>query len=120
MPNLAGSFQYAPAGATWVFTGDAGISGNATGFTSGNPPAPEGSQVAFLQGSGQAAQTANIAAGTYTLSIRAAQRGNYQVGTQIVRLQVDGVTVGQYQPPNTSYTNYQTRHLRSPPAATTR
>ena len=75
-PNLAGGYQYAPAGATWVFSGG-GISGNGSGFTSGNPPAPEGSQVAFLQnGSSQAVQTANIAAGTYTLSIRAAQRGN--------------------------------------------
>ena len=90
LPNLAGGYQYAPPGATWVFTGDAGISGNGTPFTSGNPPAPEGVQVAFLQRSGQAAQTANIVAGTYTLSLQAAQRGNYQLGTQIVRLQVDG------------------------------
>ena len=108
-PNLAGGFQYAPTGASWVFTGGAGISGNNTPFTSGNPPAPEGVQVAFLQGgSGQVAQSANLNAGTYTLSIRAAQRGNYQFGTQIVRLQVDGVTVGQYTPPSTAYTNYTT------------
>ena len=108
VPNLGGGFQYAPAGATWVFTG-AGISGNGSGFTSGNPPAPEGVQVAFLQGSGsQVAQSASIAAGTYTLSIRAAQRGNYQSGTQVLQVQVDGVPVGQYQPPSTAYTNYQT------------
>ena len=50
-PNLAGGFQYAPTGASWVFTGGAGISGNNSPFTSGNPPAPEGVQVAFLQGS---------------------------------------------------------------------
>ena len=108
LPNLAGGFQYAPPGATWVFAGAAGISGNGTAFTSGNPPAPEGVQVAFLQGGGQVAQTVNIAAGTYTLAIRAAQRGNSQGGIQIVRLQVDGVTVGQFQPPSTSYTDYQT------------
>ncbi len=108
VPNLGGGFQYAPAGATWVFTG-AGISGNGSGFTSGNPPAPEGVQVAFLQGSGsQVAQSASIAAGTYTLSIRAAQRGNYQSGTQVLQVLVDGVPVGQYQPPSTAYTNYQT------------
>ena len=108
VPNLGGGFQYAPAGATWVFTG-AGISGNGSGFTSGNPPAPEGVQVAFLQDSGsQVAQSANIAAGTYTLSLRAAQRGNYQCGTQVVQVLVDGVPVGQYQPPSTAYTNYQT------------
>jgi hypothetical protein len=67
--NLGGGFQYAPAGASWVFTGGAGISGNGSGFTSGNPPAPEGLQVALLQNGGsQMAQTANIAAGTYTLT----------------------------------------------------
>ena len=108
VPNVGGGFQYAPAGATWVFTG-AGISGNGSGFTSGNPPAPEGVQVAFLQSGGsQVAQSANIAAGTYTLSLRAAQRGNYQSGTQVLQVLVDGVPVGQYQPPSTAYTNYQT------------
>ncbi len=54
------------------------------------------------------AQSASIAAGTYTLSIRAAQRGNYQSGTQVLQVLVDGVPVGQYQPPSTAYTNYQT------------
>jgi hypothetical protein len=48
VPNLGGGFQYAPAGASWVFTAAAGISGNGSGFTSGNPPAPEGLQVALL------------------------------------------------------------------------
>jgi hypothetical protein len=108
-PNLGGSFQYAPSGATWSFIGGAGISGNGTPFTSGNPAAPEGVQVAFIQGAGsQITQTANIAAGQYTLSLRAAQRGNYQAGTQIIQLQVDGVTVGQYQPPGSAYGSYQT------------
>jgi hypothetical protein len=108
-PNLGGSYQYAPSGATWTFVGGAGISGNGTAFTSGNPPAPEAVQVAFIQGAGsQIAQTASIAAGTYTLSLRAAQRGNFNSGMQIVQLQVDGVTVGQYQPPSSAYGSYQT------------
>ncbi len=107
-PNLAGSYQYLPSGATWVFTGGAGITGNGNAFTSGNGPAPEGSQAAFLQGTGMVAQTVNLAAGAYTVSFQAAQRGNFQSGTQIVRVQLDGVTVGQYQPPNTAYTNYTT------------
>jgi glucose/arabinose dehydrogenase len=107
-PNLAGSYQYLPSGATWVFTGGAGITGNGNAFTSGNGVAPEGSQVAFLQGNGMVAQTVNLTAGSYTLSFQAAQRGNYQVGTQIVLVQIDGVTVGQYQPPNTTYSGYTT------------
>src|SRR5205085_7806104 len=96
------------AGAVWVFTGAAGIAGNANAFTNGNGPAPEGAQVGFLQGGGMAAQTLALAAGSYTLSLKAAQRGNYQFGTQIVAVQVDGVTVGQFQPPEVSYSGYST------------
>ncbi|HZP89020.1 MAG TPA: Ig-like domain repeat protein, partial [Burkholderiales bacterium] len=107
-PNLAGSFRYAPAGASWTFSGGTGISGNGTAFTSGNPAAPEGVQVTFFQNAGAISQTAVIAAGQYAISFKAAQRGNYQVGTQALMVQVDGVTVGQYQPPGTSYTSYQT------------
>lgn len=49
-----------------------------------------------------------MTAGQYTLSLQAAQRGNFQSGTQIVRVAVDGVNVGQYQPAGISYTVYQT------------
>ena len=56
-PVLAtGAFQYDPPTGTpptatpWSFTGSSGISGNNSGFTSGNPNAPQGAQVAFLQG----------------------------------------------------------------------
>lgn len=109
-PDLAGGYQYGPAGATWAFSGGSGISGTGTAFTSGNPPAPQGSQVAFLQGaSAQISQTLRLTAGTYTLNLRAAQRGNYQLGNQILLLQVGGATVGQYQPPDTSYSGYQTQ-----------
>src|SRR5262249_26680572 len=47
-----GQFGYAPTGSPWAFPGGAGISGNDSGFTAGNPPAPQGSQVAFLQETG--------------------------------------------------------------------
>src|SRR5262249_29624442 len=47
-----GSFQYDPAGTPWAYTGQAGVSGNGSGFTAGNPAAPEGTQVGFLQGTG--------------------------------------------------------------------
>ncbi len=52
-PYLGGSYRYAPSGATWTFAGNAGITGNANAFTSGNPAAPEGVQVGFLQLTGQ-------------------------------------------------------------------
>ncbi|MBK7743710.1 MAG: fibronectin type III domain-containing protein [Betaproteobacteria bacterium] len=52
-PPLAGGFQYAPGGVGWVFSGNTGITGNGNAFTSGNPAAPEGVQVAFVQQGGQ-------------------------------------------------------------------
>ncbi len=107
-PSLFGNYDYAPANATWTFTGNAGITGNSNAFTSSNPLAPEGVQVGFLQVDGQVAQALVLAAGQYVLSFKAAQRANYQNGVQVVRVLVDGVQVGTYQPPGTSYTAYST------------
>src|SRR5204862_434248 len=65
----AGNFQYRPAGSPWTFTGGAGIAGNYSGFTSGNPSAPEGTQVAFLQGTGSYSQSvSNWSASSYVLT----------------------------------------------------
>src|SRR5262249_42604786 len=72
----SGAFAYNPSGSPWTFSGTSGVSGNGSAFTSGNPNAPEGSQVAFLQETGAIGQTLNLAAGAYTLSFQAAQRGN--------------------------------------------
>ena len=75
----AGRFQYDPTGSPWAFSGAAGISGNNSGFTSGNPPAPQGVQVAFLQETGSFTQSVTgWAAGTYVLTFDAAQRENFQ------------------------------------------
>ena len=52
----------------------AGVSSNGSAFTSGNPNAPDGSQVAFLQGTGSMSQSVYLDAGTYSLSFLAAQR----------------------------------------------
>ena len=37
----ASAYQYNPAASSWAFVGQAGVSGNGSGFTSGNPPAPQ-------------------------------------------------------------------------------
>lgn len=103
-----GTYQYVPAGGSWAFGGGAGISANGSGFTSGNPAAPQGTQVAFLQGASSISQTVSLAAGQYVLSFSAAQRGNYQSGTQVIQIEVDGVAVARFQPPAISYTAYQT------------
>jgi hypothetical protein len=104
----AGSFQYQPSGSPWTFSTYAGVSGNGSGFTDGNPDAPQGTQVAFLQGPSSASQAITFAAGTYSIGFRAAQRGNYQYSSQTIQVQVDGNVVGTYTPPDTSYSAYNT------------
>jgi hypothetical protein len=105
----AGQFRYRPVGSPWTFAGAAGISGNNSGFTSGNPPAPEGAQVGFLQGTGLLSQSVSgWAAGSYTLSFSTAQRGNYQALRQDFNVLVDGIVVGTFTPTGTTYHSYTT------------
>ena len=105
----AGHFQYDPTGSPWAFSGSSGISGNNSGFTSGNPPAPQGSQVAFLQETGSFTQTvADWAAGFYVLTFDAAGRGNFGVSQQNFNVLIDGNIVGTFTPSGTSYQSYST------------
>src|SRR5262245_27432497 len=60
-PSLGTGYQYDPAGAAWSFAGNAGLTGNNNGFTNGNPAAPGGTQVAFLQTSGALEQSVTLA-----------------------------------------------------------
>ena len=108
-PAGAGGYRYNPAGSAWTFGGQAGVTGNGSGFTSGNPGAPEGSQAAFLQGTGTISQTVSgWAAGTYVIDFAAAQRGNMNHGGQDFRVLVDGVAVGTFTPTGTGYSRYAT------------
>jgi hypothetical protein len=103
------SFQYAPTGAPWSYSGSAGVAGNGSGFTAGNPNAPEGTQVAFLQMTGSFTQVvAGLAAGSYELTFDAAQRGNWQASQQDFRVLVDGSVVGTFTPSGTTYATYTT------------
>ena len=110
-PNVGtgswGDFVYDPSGVAWNFSGNAGVAGNGSGFTSGNPNAPEGTQVGFLQTTGSISQTVNLSAGTYTLDFLAAQRANYG-GAQSFEVLVDGVVVGTFANLSTSYTPLST------------
>jgi hypothetical protein len=107
-PTLAaGSFQYNPGGTPWQFSGQSGVSANGSGFTSGNPNAPDGNQVGFLQASGTISQSLSIPAATYSLTFLAAQRGNASAGGQQIQIDLDGVPIGQLTPPSTSYLSYQ-------------
>ena len=90
-----GAFAYAPTGSPWTFSGPAGVAGNRSAFTSGNPNAPQGSQVAFIQGSGSVSQSFSFASGSYVIDFDAAQRGN-QFSDQTFQVLVDGVAVGTF------------------------
>jgi len=91
-----GGFQYNPAGSPWAFHGSAGLAGNGSAFTSGNPNAPQGSQVAFLQGAGSISQSVAFPAGTYDIAFSAAQRANVQAGGQTFQVLIDGAAVGTF------------------------
>jgi uncharacterized repeat protein (TIGR01451 family) len=102
-----GAYQYDPAASPWSFVGLAGVSGNGSAFTSGNPSAPQGGQVAFLQGTGSFTQQVNFSAGTYSLSFSAAQRAANQ-SSQTFKVLVDGTVVGTFTPSSTSYASFST------------
>ena len=105
----AGQYQYDPSGSSWVFSGSSGVSGNNSAFTKGNPPAPEASQVAFIQSQGSFSQSvSNWIAGSYVLTFEAAQRSNYQASKQNFSVLVDGTVVGTFTPSNSSYQSYST------------
>ncbi|QOV88728.1 PKD domain-containing protein [Humisphaera borealis] len=105
----AGQFQYGPSGSAWVFVNGAGLSGNGSGFTSGNSAAPQGDQVAFLQTIGRMSQTIDgFAGGSYTLSFKAAQRANIGLNVHDFEVVVDGTVVGTFQPTSANYDTYST------------
>ena len=70
------------------------MSANDSGFTVGNPNAPNGTQVAFLKDNASMSQTVYLDAGVYNLSFLAAQRVNYQTQNQEIEVLVDGAEVG--------------------------
>lgn len=113
MPNVGtGAFEssaYNPNGSPWTFTKGAGVAGNSSGFTSANPKAPQGTQVAFLQGApAKISQSLNFAAGRYTLNFQAAQRGIQNQGPQTFQVRIDATLVGTFTPTSTTYVTMST------------
>jgi hypothetical protein len=100
------AYQYNPKGGSWAF-GGGGLSGNGSAFTSGNPPAPQGQQVAFLQQGGSFSQVlSGFSPGqNYTVTFAAAQRANLAQAGQTWNVSVNGVAIGNFVPPQTA-TNY--------------
>lgn len=94
------SFLYDPSGATWTFLNNAGII-NAPGNGFFGPPAPDGSQYAFLQSAGSPgafSETINFTlSGTYRLSYLVAGRsdnGQGAAGDLSYQVLVDSLVIG--------------------------
>jgi hypothetical protein len=114
---VTSTYQYAPTGGSWSFTplsgtSGSGISANGSAFTSGNPNAPQGVQVAFLQGTGSISQALMglIVGAIYQITFAAAQRNNIygaQTG-ETWQMKLAGKTIGSYAPPESaqSYVTY--------------
>jgi hypothetical protein len=104
------AYQSNPTGTAWSFSGTAGVAGNGSDITAGNPDAPHGSQVVFLQGTGTISQAVDFysQAGAYLIRFSAAQRGNNGTSAEAVRVLVDGNVVGTFTPAGTSYATYTT------------
>ncbi len=100
-PVAKNGFQYAPCPGTthsrgaqgWFFASLAGIQANGSGWT--DATAPSGNQTAVVQGSagrlGSISQMVHLAAGTYTMSLKAA-RGKDQI--QPLKFTVDQIQIG--------------------------
>ncbi|HEX8170602.1 MAG TPA: discoidin domain-containing protein [Thermoanaerobaculia bacterium] len=104
----ANSSALKPAGTSWTFTGTAGVTTNKSAYTANNPDAPEGKQVAFLQGVSSVSQVVSgFASGVAAVvRVNAAQRsGSNDVGQELA-VSVDGMIVGTFRPSSTSYSDY--------------
>ncbi len=116
-PALAGSaYATDPSGAAWQFTGTAGVAGNGSAFVENSAVtqnAPAGTQVAYLQDTGSISQTVYLDAGTYQLSLMAAQRAFNQTYYQEIEILVDNnilLNSGQpdsIDPASTQYESYE-------------
>lgn len=120
-PVLAnGVFNYGPSGASWTFTGGAGVSAPNSGFTAGAPEVPQSRQVGFIQNNGSMQQTVTLAPGS-VLSFMATQRNGYP-DDQDLQVLVNGivqdfalgspngrVTTHKIRPPRDWYETYAVR-----------
>jgi hypothetical protein len=115
-------YAYSPTGSGlgWTFAPGSGVSGKNSAFTSDNgiPSVSSDAQVAFLQNYGYMYQYVSLDAGTYAITLSAAQRGGpSQSGTQVVLVQFNGSTVGSFTPSSSGdLQNYETSTFSVPSA----
>lgn len=80
-------YEANPSDTAWSYTADySGIAHDDGTYTSDNPNAPAGTQVAFVKNNGLLTQIWSASAGTYTLSFQAAQRGSGNDNVQQLRV----------------------------------
>ena len=103
----SGTYSYNTAGGSWTFSAQSsnngsGISSNASGFTKYNASAPQGQQVAFLQGTGSFLQAVNglIPGAAYTLTFAASERHTSAGATQnqTFKVYLDSVSLQTFAP----------------------
>src|SRR5205823_10025335 len=73
----------------------------------------------FLQGFGTLRQSITFAGGVYTVSFRAAQRGNFNASSQSFQVLIDGTVVGAFHPLGTSYSSFLTGNFAVAPGSHT-
>ena len=104
-------YGYQPANSEWTWSGLAGIQRNGSTLGAANAPTGAGVQTAFLQGSGTAgnqgafSQNITLAAGTYRVTFKAAQRSS---GAAVpIQIKMDGTALGApITPASTSFATY--------------
>lgn len=105
LPDMAdGTYQANPSGSSYAWspvspTGQSGISENHSAFTT-SQLAPNGSQVAFVQGAKIITQQLTFPYGTFRVQFKAAQRASNQTALGIY-VKVDGTIVGSVITPMT-------------------
>jgi hypothetical protein len=104
----AGAYQYNPAGSGmgWTFSANSGVQRNGSAW--GAASAPEGVQTAYVQNTGTISQALTLAAGTYTLAFKAAQRACCVApNVQPVKVTLDGAQIGSLvSPSSTSFATF--------------
>lgn len=112
VPDQGSGFAYRPSGSAWSFAGGTGLAGNGSGFTSLNPPAPQGDQVLFVQGGSNSVVSQSFAVGTgrFRLTLRAAQRlqPGASLNQQTVSIRIDGTELMLVSPPDEQYASLTT------------
>jgi hypothetical protein len=105
------AYMNCPANSPWKFTDPAGIAGNNGAFTFENDPAPDGTQVAYLHGTGGISQTVNFTAGRFKLHFYAADRCNiHDAPENTFDVFIDDKKIGEFRTPKgkKTYKRYST------------